>query len=119
MSVRYQNRVHPAAAGREMTQSVLDACPVWLDARTKCYAEKIHARGVRIDQQGVFFEFELVTGCAEISHAHAGARRRARIVHYELGVMIQSGSKRLRGEYEPKKNAHAPRITPTPRIGKR
>jgi hypothetical protein len=36
-----------------------------------------------------------------------------------LRVMIKSGTKRLRREYEPKKNAHSPRITPTTRIGKR
>ena len=102
-----------------MVQSIVDAGGVWLNARTKCYAQKIHAREVRIDQQGVSFEFELVTVRAEISHAHAVARRRARIVHYELRVMIKSSTKRLRREYEPKKNAHAPRITPTTRIGKR
>ena len=102
-----------------MIQSIVDAGRVWLNARTKCYAQKVHAREVRIDQQGVSFEFELVTVRAEISHAHAVARRRTRIVHYQLRVMIKSGTKRLRREYEPKKNAHAPRITPTTRIGKR
>ena len=74
MSVRHQNRVR---FWREMTQSIVDAGRVWLNARTKCYAQKVHAREVRIDQQGVSFEFELVTVRAEISHAHAVARRRA------------------------------------------
>ncbi len=143
MSVCYQNRVQlrrslefrdyaaigrdamppkggtPSIRLREMAQSVVDAGGVWLNARTKRYAQKIHAREVRIDEQGVSFEFELVTVRAEISHAHAVARRRARIVHYELRVMIESGPKRLRREYEPKKNPHAPRIMPTTRIGKR
>ena len=52
------------------------------------------------------FEFELVTVRAEISHAHAVARRRTRIVHYELRVMIKSGTKRLRGECQEKQKAH-------------
>ena len=106
-------------AGREMVQSIVDARSVWLNGRTKCYAQKIDAREVRIDQQSVSFEFELVAVRAEISHAHAVTRCRARIVHYQLRVMIKSGTKRLRTEYEPKKNTHAPRITPTTRIGKR
>ena len=42
MSVRHQNRVRPAVAGGEMTQSIVDAGRVWLNARTKCYAQKIH-----------------------------------------------------------------------------
>jgi hypothetical protein len=36
-----------------------------------------------------------------------------------LRVMIKSGAKRLRRQYEPKENPHTPRITPTTRIGKR
>ena len=58
MSVRYQNRVR---FWREMTQSIIDACGVRLNVRTKCDAQKVHAREVRIDKQGVAFEFELVT----------------------------------------------------------
>ena len=76
MSVRHQNRVR---FWREMTQSIVDAGRVWLNARTKCYAQKVHAREVRIDKQGVSFEFELVTVRAEISHAHAVARCAGRI----------------------------------------
>jgi hypothetical protein len=104
---------------REMTQSIVNAGGVWLNARIKCCAQKVHARKVRIDQQGVSFELELVTVRAEISHADAVARRPARIVHYELPVMIKSGTKRLRREYEPEKNAHVPRITSPTRIEKR
>ena len=98
MSVRYQNRIQlrrgsefrvyaalardavppeggtPSIRLRQMKQSIVDAGGVWLNARTKCYAQKVHAREVRIDQQGVSFEFELVTVRAEISHAHAVAR---------------------------------------------
>ena len=105
MSVRHQNRVR---FWREMTQSIVYAGGVWLNARIKCCAQKVHAREVRIDQQGVSFEFELITVCPEISHADAFARRRARIVHYELRVMIKSGAKRLRREHEPEKNTHTP-----------
>jgi hypothetical protein len=36
-----------------------------------------------------------------------------------LRVVIKSGTKRLRREYEPKKNTHAPRIRPTTQIEKR
>ena len=103
MSVRYQNRVQlrrgsefrvyaalardavppeggtPSIRLREMAQSIVDAGGVWLNARTKCYAQKVHTREVRIDQQGVSFEFELVTVRAEISHAHAVARCAGRI----------------------------------------
>ncbi len=105
MSVRYQNRVR---FWREMTQSIVDAGRVRLNARTKCYAQKVHAREVRIDQQGVSFEFELVTVRAEISHAHAVARRRARIVHYQLRIMIRVQPQKLaRRISSQKKNAHA------------
>src|SRR5262249_45197785 len=69
VSVRYQNRVDVRRRSGEMTQSIVDSGGVWLNARTKCYAQKIHAREVRIDKQGVSFEFELVPVRAEISHA--------------------------------------------------
>src|SRR5437763_7411712 len=106
MPVRHQNGVR---FYREMTQSIVDARSVWLNTRTKCYAQNIHAREVRVDQQSVSFEFELVTIRAQISHTHTAARRRARIVHHELRVVIKSGTKRLSREYEPKKNSRAPR----------
>jgi len=104
---------------RELTQPIVDTGRVWLNLRTKCDAQKIYAREVRIDEQGVSFEFELVTVGAEISHAHAPTRYSARIVHYELTVMIKSGTKRLSRKYEAEKNAHAPGMTPTTRIGRR
>src|SRR3954447_19428642 len=116
MSVRHQNGVR---FYREMTQSIVDARCVWLNTRAERYAQNIHAREVKVDQQSVSFEFELVTIRAQISHTHTAARRRARIIHHELRVMIKSGTKRLSREYEPNKNAHAPRITPTTRMRKR
>src|SRR4029079_15477471 len=103
----------PSTRFCELPQSIVDAGCVWLNARTKCDAQKIYAREVRIDEQGVSFEFELVTVRAEISHAHAIARCRARIVYYDLRVMIKSCAKSLGREYEPKKNPPPPRITPT------
>lgn len=104
---------------RELTQPIVDTGRVWLNLRTKCDAQKIYAREVRIDEQGVSFEFELVTVRAEVSHADTVARHRTRIVHYKLGVLIESRTKCLRREYKPKKNAHPPRITPTTQIEKR
>ena len=90
-----------------MAQSIVDTGRVWLNARTKCHAQKIHAREVRIDQQRVSFEFKLVTVRAEVSHAHAVARRRTRIVHYELRIRSESHAESLRGESEKKqKTAH-------------
>ena len=40
MSVCHKNRVHPAIAGREMTQSVINAGEVRLNVRANCYAQK-------------------------------------------------------------------------------
>ena len=88
MSVSYQNRVNVQRRLREMAQSIVDAGGIWLNARTKCYAQKIHAREVRIDKQGVSFEFEFVTVRAEISHSHTVARSCARVAHHELRVGI-------------------------------
>src|SRR3954453_17644009 len=116
MSVRHQNGVR---FYREMTQSIVDARCVWLNKRAERYAQNIHAREVRINQQSMSFEFELVTIRAKISHTHTAARRRARIVHYELRVLIKSGTKRLSREYEPQKNSRAPRTMPTARIENR
>ena len=47
MPVRHQNRVR---FWREMAQPIGDARDVWLNARTKCNGQKIHARQVRIDK---------------------------------------------------------------------
>ena len=107
MSVRYQNCIRPAVAGREMAQSIVDAGCVWLNARTKCYAQKVHAREVRIDQQGVFFEFELVTVRAEISQTHAVVRTRGRVADNQVRIRSESRAESLRGESEKKqKTAH-------------
>jgi hypothetical protein len=116
MSVRHQNGVR---FYREMTESIVDARSVWLNTRPERYAQKIYPREVRINQQSVSFEFELVTIRAQISHTHTAARRRARIVHHELRVVIKSGTKRWSREYEPQKNSRAPRTMSTARIENR
>ena len=78
-----------------------------MNARTKCYAQKVHAREVRIDKQGVTFEFELVTVRAEISHAHAVARTRGRVADNQVRIRSESRAESLRGESEKKqKTAH-------------
>src|SRR6516165_4020806 len=76
----------------EMKQSIIDARWVWLNVRTKCYVQQVHAREVRIDQQGASSEFELVTVRAEISHAHALVRTRAGIANNQMRVRSESGS---------------------------
>ena len=40
----------PSMRLRELTQTIVDAGRVWLNARTKCDAQKVYAREVRIDQ---------------------------------------------------------------------
>ena len=90
-----------------MTQSIVDAGGVRLNARTKCYAQKVHAREVRIDQQGVSFEFELVTVRAEISHAHTVARCAGRIGNNQMRIRPSPRAESLRSESEKKeKTAH-------------
>ncbi len=91
---------------RDMTQSIVDAGRIWLNARTKCHAQKIHAREIRIDQQGVSFEFELVTVRAEISHAHAVARCARRIGQNQPGIWLESTGKCLCGQHQEKKKTH-------------
>ena len=104
MSVRHQNGVHLC---REMMQSIVDSGGVRLNARTKCYAQKVHAREVRIDKQGVTSEFELVPVRAEISHAHAVARTRGRVTDNQLRIRSEARAESLRGESEKKeKTAH-------------
>ena len=83
MSVRHQNRVW---VWRELAQSIIDAREVRLNPRTKCHAQKVHAREVRIHKQGMASEFELVTVRAEISHAHSVARCARRICHNQIGI---------------------------------
>ena len=83
-----------------MAQSIVSTGGVRLNGRTKCYAQKIHARKVGIDKQGVASGFELVTVCAEKSHTHAVARSCARVAYNELCVRRQSGSETLRGQCE-------------------
>jgi hypothetical protein len=90
-----------------MTQSIVDARGVRLNARTKCYARKVHAREVRIDKQGAAFEFELVTVGAEISHAHTVAHCVRRIGNQQLRMGAESTAESLSSESEKKeKTAH-------------
>ena len=107
MPVRDQNCVRPAIAGGEMAQSIVDAGGVRLNAGTECYAQKTHAREIRIDEQGVITEFELVTVRAEISHAYAAMRSCPRIANNQVRIRSQSRTESLRGESEKKqKTAH-------------
>ena len=103
MSVRHQNRVRFC---REMTQSIVDPRGVWLNARTKRNAQKIHAREVRIDKQGVALEFELVTVRAKISHAHTVARCARRIGNNQLRIWRQVHAESLRRKSPRKRKNH-------------
>jgi hypothetical protein len=103
MSVRHQNRV---CFWRELAQSIVDARDVRLNPRTKYYAQKVHAREVRIHKQGMASEFELVTARAEISHAHSVARCARRICHNQIGIRAESRAKSIRGECQEKQKAH-------------
>src|SRR5439155_10485949 len=85
----------------------MDARNIRLNSATKCNAQKIHAREVRIDKQCASFEFELVTVRSEISHAHTVARSRLTIAHCELSVGRQSRSESMRCECQEKQKTHA------------
>ena len=89
MSVRHQNRVR---FYRDMTQSIVDARGVRLNARTRCYAQKIYAREVRIDKQSVTFELELITVGAQIRHVNTVARTRGRVANNEVRVRSKFGT---------------------------
>jgi hypothetical protein len=104
MSVRHQNRV---GFWRKMTESIVDARCVRLNVRTKRHAQEVNAREVRIDKQGVSFAFELVTVCAEISHAYAVSPLAGRICNHQIPVGVESTAESLRGKPEKKeKTAH-------------
>ena len=60
VSVSHQDRVHFWRTRREMAHGIGDARNVRLNARAERNAQKIHAREIRIDQQRLPFEFELV-----------------------------------------------------------
>src|SRR5439155_20778328 len=100
MSVSNQDRVRLRS---EMSHSFSNASDVWLNARIKRNAQKIHAREVRIHKQRVIFGFELVTACAEISHADSVARCCGRVVNNQVSIGTQPRAKSLRGESEKKK----------------
>jgi len=85
----------------------MDARNIRLNSATKCNAQKIHAREIRIDKQYASFEFELVTVRSEISHAHTVARSRLTIAHCELSVGRQSRSESMRCECQEKQKTHA------------
>ena len=74
--------------------------------RTKCDAQKAYAREVRINKQGVLFEFELVTVRPEISHSHAVARWAGRIGHHQVRIGAESSAKSSRDECQEKQKAH-------------
>src|SRR4029077_14430474 len=107
LSVSRQDRVHLRC---EMAHSISDARNVRLNARTKRNAQKIHAREIRIDKQCVTFEFELVTVCAEISHAHSVVPRCRRITDNQVSRGAESCTKGLRREHQQKKETHLTRI---------
>ena len=74
--------------------------------RTKCDAQKVHAREVRINKQGVLFEFELVTVRPEISHSHAVARWAGSIGNHQVRIGAESSAKSIRDECQEKQKAH-------------
>src|SRR6266478_7181747 len=99
MTVSHQDRVD---LRREMTHPISNARNVRLNERTNRNAHKVHAREIRIDKQGVTFEFKLITVCAEIGHAHSAARRCGRIANNEISIGAESCAKSLRRECEQK-----------------
>ena len=92
MPVRHQDRVH---FWREMAHRIGDARNVRLNARADRNVQNIHPREIRIDQQRVAFEFELVTVRAEISHAHPVARRPGRIGDDQVRIRREICRKRV------------------------
>ena len=85
MAVSNQDRVR---FRRQMSHPLSNARVVRLNTRTECDVQKIHPREIRIDQQGVALDFELVAVCAEVSHAHSVARRWARVVNNQVSIGI-------------------------------
>src|SRR5215471_4189871 len=83
-----------------MAQSIVDTRSVWFNRRTKRNAQKIHAREVRIDKQGVALGFELVTIRSKISHAHAVARSCTRPANHQVRIWPESSAESLSGEYQ-------------------
>jgi hypothetical protein len=100
MSVSDQDRVR---LRREMSHFLSNASDIWLNARIQRDAQKIHAREIRINKQCVAPELELVTVCAEISHAHSVARRSGGVINNQVSIGTQPRAKSLRGEPEEKK----------------
>ena len=76
-----------------MAPRIGDARNVRLNAGAQRNAKKIHAREIRIDQQRVPFEFELVAVRAEISHAHTVARRPSRIGDDQVRIRREASPK--------------------------
>ena len=86
MAMSHQNRVH---SRRKMSHSLCDALSIRLKSLIKRDTQKIHARKIGINEQGVTMEFELVTVCAEVRHAHSVLRHCAGIVCDQLSIRIQ------------------------------
>ena len=97
VSMCHQDRLR---AWRELAQSIVDTRSVWSNGRTKRNAQKIHAREVRIDKQGVALGFELVTIGSKISHAHAVARSCTRVANRQVRILPDSSAKSRSGEYQ-------------------
>jgi hypothetical protein len=100
MSVSHQDRVD---LRREMPHAIRHARNVRLNARTKRNAQKVYARKIRIDDQCMTLEFELVSICAEISHAHSVARSCRRIANNQISIRAESRAKGLGRESDEKK----------------
>src|SRR5438046_8424854 len=112
MPVRNQDRV---CLWCETTHSISNPRNVRLNARASRNAQEIHPREVRIDQQRVAPEFELVTVCAKVGHAHSVPRRICRrITHYQVGVGAESFAKGSGGEAEEKKSSEGQEVSTQP-----
>ncbi len=85
-----------------MAHRIGDVRNVRLNARAEPNAKKIHAREIRIDQQRVPFEFELVAVRAEISHTDTVARRPGRIGDDQVRIRREACPKRVGRESQEK-----------------
>src|SRR5262249_9103054 len=100
MPMSNQNRVR---SGCEMSHSFSNVRHVRSNARTKRNAQKIDARKIGINNEGMALEFELVAIRAEVSYAHSAVRGCAGILGDQVSIRIQPRAQSLRGESEKKK----------------
>ena len=87
MPVSHQDGIHP---GSDMPHSLCNARQVGLKTRIKPDTPKVHARKIRIHEESVPMEFELITIRTEIGHAHSVPRRPAPIFYNEIAMGIES-----------------------------